>query len=289
MPHTSPAPLTMARRLRRLSAAAGLLASATLLSGCFLQPGTFDATMNVRADGRFAFSYDGEIVMAGLGGLSEMAEMAEQSGEPEPCVDDATGEERACSEDELARRAEERAQGEAMMAAMMGGGGMTDPESAAQLAATLERQKGWDRVDYVEEGVFEVSFAIQSVLGHDFDFPTIEGMPLNSAFVSARLRDDSRVRIEAPAFAAQGGGGNPFGAMMMGMAGAFGASAEGEGGPAQPPVRPISGTFRLVTDAPILANNTDEGPQPADGGQMLEWVISPATTAPPTALLQLAQ
>jgi len=186
--------MTFAAPFRHLGRAAVLLSGSALVSGCFLQPGTFVAEMNVREDGRFTFSYEGEIVMAGLGDLADMADQMEA----DTCTDDETFEERACTEAELAEREREEAQGRAMMQAMMSGTDLSNPETAAALAANLERQAGWHSVDYREDGIFEVSFSIDSQLGHDFDFPTIEGMPMNNSFVTARLRDGRRVRIEAP-------------------------------------------------------------------------------------------
>ena len=53
--------------------AATILAGCTAFSGCFLQPGTFDSSMTVMQDGRFTFTYDGEIVMAGMDDLFDMA------------------------------------------------------------------------------------------------------------------------------------------------------------------------------------------------------------------------
>lgn len=263
-----------------------------MLSGCFLQPGTFAATMDVRRDGRFAFTYEGEIVMAGLEKLSEMAEQADSGATAKPCVDDETMAARDCTPEELAQREEREAGEREMVRSMLGGMNPSDPDSAAALASSLDRQAGWNSVVYREDGVFQVSFAITSRLGHDFDFPTIEGLPFPSSFVQARLRDGQRVRIEAPGFAAPGGG-NPFAAMMRGMAGAFARGEEatdekGAGAARQPPLRPIEGTFRLTTDATILANNTNEGPRDSAGGQTLVWNITPGTTAAPMALLQLA-
>ena len=49
----------------------------------------------------------------------------------------------------------------------------------------------------------------------------------------------------------------------------------------------LDGSFAIVTDGEILANNTDEGPAPFTTGQMLEWKISPRTAAAPTALVRL--
>ena len=49
----------------------------------------------------------------------------------------------------------------------------------------------------------------------------------------------------------------------------------------------MEGTFRIVTDGRILANNTDEGPSSGRGGQVLEWKVNPRTQAAPMALIQL--
>ena len=45
------------------------------------------------------------------------------------------------------------------------------------------------------------------------------------------------------------------------------------------------GTFTIVTDGRILANNTDEGPKPHARGQSLSWTVGPSTQQPPTALV----
>lgn len=276
----------------RITRAAALIGGTMLVSGCFFQPGTFDATMHVMADGRFSFSYEGEIVMSGMEDMVAMAEQAGGEDMPDPCYDEETFEERDCTEAELADRAAQEERDKAMMAAMFGGVDVSDPEAAAQLAQTIERQAGWDRVEYVDKGVFSVSFSLTSRMGHDFDFPTLEGVPVGNSFVAARLRDANRLRIEAKGFSAQQAA-NPFSAMMMGMASSMaqaGAEDETSRNQDEAPAQfahPMRGTFRLITDARILANNTDEGPTDTPEGQILEWAIDADTAAPPTALLEL--
>jgi len=68
--------------------------------------------------------------------------------------------------------------------------------------------------------------------------------------------------------------------MMQGMA-MKEDSAEARGAVAD-------GTFSVTTDAPILANNTDEGPTASAAGKVLSWTINPRTPSAPTALLKLA-
>ncbi|GAA0281420.1 hypothetical protein GCM10009127_23370 [Alteraurantiacibacter aestuarii] len=272
------------KAIARSVAAAG---ASLALCGCFLSPGSFEAAMDIRKDGDFTFSYDGEIfIMA----MSDLAEMADQAEAQEPCIDEDTLVERPCTAKELDARQGEQAQERAMMQAMLGGMDLSDPDAAAQFAARLERQHGWNQVTYLGDGLFDVDFTIRSRLTHDFSFPSIEGFPMANDFVSANLRDDDRVRIEATGFAAQAG--SPLQAMLSGMAGAFptgdnsGPSAQSASIPAMPPMQ---GSFRLTTNAQILTNNTDEGPQSAGSGsgQLLEWNIAPGNTIAPTVMLQL--
>jgi len=77
------------------------------------------------------------------------------------------------------------------------------------------------------------------------------------------------------------------GAMAMGsmMAGAMASRGGSQEAPSTGPI--VDGTFTVTTDAPILANNTDEGPEAGAVGQMLIWEINSRAPAPPTALLQL--
>lgn len=260
------------------------LPAVLLLAGCFMTPGQFEAEMDIRKNGAFTFSYDGEIYMLGMNDLANMADAAETA---EPCIDEETSQERPCTPEERDNREAEQAQEKAMMQAMLGGSDLSDPEMAAKFASDLERQAGWDSVEYRGDGLFAVSFSISSTLTHDFAFPLIEEMPAGKPFVTASLRDDSRMRVEASGFASQGGG--PLQAMMGGMAGAF-SQLESEGatpGPSMPELPQMRGTFRLTTDASILTNNTDEGPSPASDGQSLVWDIGPATMTAPSALLLL--
>lgn len=270
---------------KRFAAGVALLASSTMLSGCLFQAGTFDATLHITADRQFAFSYQGEIVMAGMNQLAEMAQEAE--GE-QPCYTQDTGKERPCTEEELAERGREDAAGRQMMEGMLGGIDMSDEEEVAEMAAMLERQAGWNSVESIGDGTFVVDFSISSTLGHDFDFPTFEDMPMSNSFVQVRLRDEGRARISAPGFAPTGG--NPMGAMMMGMMGAFSeGAAEGSEDAPQMDMRQPEGTFRIVTDARILANNTDDGPVADQRGEVLTWEINSNTVAAPMALIEFSQ
>lgn len=291
----------------RLRAAAVLTGFALVLSGCFMSPGKFTSELALTGPDSFTFSYEGEIFFLGLSKLAQMGAAAEDTFTPSTCYNEETYEERECTKDELdnqraewdagaAERAEKAKKDAQAMKAIMGGIDPADPKASEQLVRLLERQKGWNRVVHKGDGVFEVSFAVQSSLGHDFMFPLIEGFPPLNPFVQMILRDGGQARINAPGFAVQNGD-NPMAGMMGGMGSlaglaaigaADGAGEESGEAPAIPGVPMMEGTF-IIRTAPgmrILANNTDEGPSATtNGGEELRWTISPRTTQAPTALI----
>lgn len=285
-------------RLGRIAAAALAAGGALLLAGCLLMPGAFAARLEVKKNGTFTYRYDGEIHLLALSKLAEMGRNSEEADDAfieQPCFDDEM-EARDCTDEEKAeqrrvwdegaadRKARAERDAEAMRA-MLGGIDPADPKAAEELAARLRRQVGWQRVDYRGDGLFDVSFALTAPLGHDFLFPTLEGFPMSNFFLLVSRREGGTVRIDAPAFAAQASG-HPFQGMMGGMmAGAAMAAAdESEKPPALPK---LEGTFTIVTDGQILANNTDEGPVAGPGGQTLTWPVTVRTKSAPTALIKL--
>lgn len=288
------------------------LAAPLLLVGCFLSPGKFTSELELLRDGTFAYRYDGEIHFMGLKQLSQAAaanEAGEEAAfEPLPCRDESDDyAERECSEEELAQqRTNWEAEQErnlnnsereaAMMKAMFGGLDPADPKAAEELTTRLQRLRGWERVVYKGDGLFDVLFTTRGELDHDFIFPVMEGMPMGNTFVQAILRKEGVIRIEAPGFAAQdpdnpnsAGMGGLFAAMAMSGSPSGSPSGPGDSEDSQPPSLPIpDGTFRIVTDGEILANNTDEGPQTSGDRKVLEWVVNPRTRQAPSALIRFA-
>jgi hypothetical protein len=273
------------------------------LNGCFLQAGKFDSTLDLRKDGSFTFAYKGQIYLLVLSKIADMASKAEAESEfvADTCYDDDL-DERTCTADELAeqkrtweegkekKKLEDQKNAE-MMRAMLGGIDPADPEAAKELAERLRHQAGWRSVTYVGDGLFEVDFALSSKLSHDFVFPTIERFPMANAFVMANRRADGSVRLDAPGFTAQSLT-NPMQAMMSGALSAGAANGptdanqDAEAAPT-PSLPEIDGTFRIVTDGEILANNTDEGPQANPRGKILQWRVTKRTQVAPLALVRL--
>lgn len=290
--------MTISTTIRRAATAGFACAAALLLTGCLLSPGTFTSQLELRKGGTFVYSYDGEIYLLALSKLADLGHAAEDAADEfveQACYDDETFEDRDCTEEELAKqksdweqRAEERQrerEREAEMTrAMLGAIDPADPEAAQEFAERLQRQAGWESVEYKGDGLFQVSFRVAGDLDHDFVFPTIERLPTFNYFVLVARRDNGAVRIDAPGFAPQSSG-SPFRDMMAGMAGSLASDGSAEDDAF--PVPELNGTFRIVTDGEILANNTDEGPAETQAGRVLEWKVTKRTQVAPTALIKL--
>ena len=260
-------------------------------AGCFLLPGKFASELTVKRDGTFAFSYQGDIHVLALSKLAQNEMGGDAKFEPQPCYADDTGDERPCNADELstqrsdwetgqeASKAKKKQDAE-MARQMLGGIDPADPRAAEELAERMRKQAGWRSVQYAGDGKYVVDFAISGRLDHDFSFPSLERMPVITPFVAIYRRADGTVRIDAPAYSASASGG-PVGAMMQGM-GADKATPQG--------MPELDGSFAILTDAEILANNTDVGPQAATVGmRRLAWKVNSRTTTAPTALIKLAK
>ena len=264
-------------------AGAGLLALllSALLTACLFLPGKFTSDLEVRKDGTFTYRYTGGIYLLPLAFPD-----AKATFEPSACYD-VEMEEHTCPEEELAKQKREFEEQQAekartdAQAAQIAFGGInpSDPKAAEEIAERLRRQKGWNRVDYKGGGLFDVDFAVSGKLDHDFAFPTVERFPLTNAFVQIALRQDGSVRIDAPGFA-------PSSSTMASGNMMRGALTDPE--EKNPMIEGVDGTFTIRTDAEILANNTDEGPQKAPKGQVLSWTVNARSSAAPAVLLRLA-
>ena len=304
--------MTKVLNLRRIAAAGLAVVLSAARAACFVLPGKFAETLDVRKDGRFTYSYKGEIVVLGLTKLMGMANAVGTAGIEEfpsqVCYSKKTGRERPCTNAELTKqkadweagkeaRAASAKERDQQMQAMMGGLDPNDPKSGEELAVRLRKQAGWTNVVYKGDGVYEVDFQISGLLSHDFSFPTIEKLPSVLPFLAINVRGDRSVRISSPLMdQTNGAGANAMGLGAMGaMAAAEQARKEsGEEGQAgnddfPSPIPALDGTFTLTTDAEVLANNTEDGPQADGTGKRLEWKLNVRNATPPTALLQLAK
>ncbi|MGE3691912.1 MAG: hypothetical protein AB7F98_11080 [Novosphingobium sp.] len=266
---------------------------AILLSACLLTPGKFTSNLDIRRNGEFFFTYEGEITMMGVMQLAQMGRRGgEQSFAATNCFDDENTE-RTCTAAELAdqkkeweasqARSQERERRETeKLKTMLGGLDPTDPKSIEEFAARLRRQAGWRAVVYKGDGKFDVDYALSGKLDHDFMFPLIEKFPTTYSFIQVLRRGDGTVRVDAPGFAPSAGN-NMLGALVFGGMGSFGRS--------EPSMKlpEMDGTFTVTTDGEILANNTDGGPARAAEGKQLTWAVNVRSAMPPTALIRLSR
>jgi len=200
-----------------------------------------------------------------------------------PAPADADGA-RDCTPGEIAERAESRAQKaardkeEAARFQQLLGFNPEDEATMHAFAAQAARQKGWKSVVYRGKGIFDVAYEIAGTLDRDFLFPIFADAAVITPMVIVRRRADNNVQITAPSFANTAG--NPMAAMALMGTG---------GGQDIPRPSPADGVFTLTTRAPILTNNTEDGPLSAGGVQTLRWTIDSRTTKMPEALLRLSK
>jgi len=281
----------------RRTAAAGLAVLLSLaLAACFVMPGKFAATLDLRKDGTFTYTYKGEMLVIGLTKMAQMI-MAPKKAEPfaaSPCYKDDGDTERPCTKAELAQQKsdwEAEAKKKADKAAaeletfkkMFGGIDPNDPKAAEELAARMRGQTGWKSVVYKGNGTYDVDIAISGRLDYDFSFPTIERMPGVTAFLVANRRANGEVRIDSPlmqAAALSTPMGNAAQTMMQ-------SKMPGNGD--VPDFPQANGTFTLITDGVILANNTEKGATAVPTGKQLTWDVSGHNPIAPYALIGLGK
>jgi hypothetical protein len=280
----------------RRAATIGLAALLSLaLTACFVMPGKFAATLDLRKDGTFTYTYKGEMLVIGLTKMAEiiMAPKPSAPFEAAPCYKDDDQTERTCTKAELAqqkedwdaeqkKKAEKDAADLEMFKKMFGGIDPSDPKAAEELASRMRGQHGWKSVIYKGNGTYEVDIAISGRMDHDFTFPTIERMPGVTAFLVANRRANGEVRIDSPLMQAA--------ALTTPMGNAAQTVMQTKMPAGDIPDFPMAnGTFTLTTDAVILANNTEKGPKVVPNGKQLDWDVSGHNPIAPYALIGLGK
>ena len=284
--------------LRRAAAAVAVTACALLLAACLVLPGKFAATLDLRKDGHFAYTYNGEIVILGLTKLAEiaMAQKPKAEFQPSTCYKKDNETERTCTAAELAKQqadweieqkaaAERDLKDKEMIAKMLGGVDPTNPKSAADIAARLSGQAGFKRVTYKGNGIYDVEYSVSGQLAYDYAFPTIERMQQVVPFIVLNRRANGEVRIDSPlmqqaALAMPGGNAAQFFAQLS-------AAKDGKAADAAKDFPVLNGHFTLTTDGVILSNNTEHGAKAVAGGKQLDWDINFMTPISPMALIGL--
>jgi hypothetical protein len=176
-------------------------------------------------------------------------------------------------------------QGKKMAEMMLGGIDPENPETIKRFTREVERLAAWHKVEHLGNGVFMVDYSTSGKLADDYAFPVIPRYSLGEPMIHITRWDNGRLRVEAPAFRS-----DPEMSMsaLLGM-GSMASGMLGKGGSDKMPAEPIAikGSFTLTTDARILANNTEDGPDETGAMQILRWDIGPAAYGAPMALLKM--
>jgi hypothetical protein len=205
--------------------------------------------------------------------------------EERECTPAESKEQKAEWDRQQAEKKKRDEQGKKIAEMMLGGIDPENPESIKRFTREVERLAAWHKVEHLGNGVFMVDYSTGGRLGDDYAFPVIPRYALGEPMIHVTRWDNGRLRVEAPAFRS-----DPemsFGA-LMGL-GSMAGGMLGKGSdkmPAEPIA--IKGSFTLTTDAPILANNSEDGPEVAGTMQVVRWDVGPAAYGAPMALLKLS-
>jgi hypothetical protein len=269
------------------------VAGAMLLTGCFLTPGRFESSLDLRRNGDFTFAYKGEVVFTipddMMGGkpavwsddqaTCEAPDTATNDGnsmDTPTCTAAQRAEQKKAWEAEQAAKAAKDAEEKKQFAAMFGYA-PGDDAANQRLAAQLAKYDGFRAVTYAGNGVFNVDYLKSGKLDHDFIFPVMLQGNIMFPFVLVRPQNDGAVRMSAPALVGNGALGALARLKDSGMGGDL----------AKLPANRTNGRFTLTTDGEILTNNTEDGPAAGPRGKVLTWMVDQKSAAAPEALVKL--
>jgi hypothetical protein len=228
-----------------------LLLAPLVLSGCFLTPGKFVSTLDIRADRGFTFTYQGEVIALDLA-----KEMAKDSADETPAVpSDESGD---------AAFTNTAFQVEGGMAATE-----TNEAKYRAIVEALRKEPGYRSVEYAGDGKFVIDYALTGTLDHSFVFPFNIDAEAIFPFVAIELRGPDTLRVKAPAFGASDT------ADKMGQMGKKDTSTK------------IDGTFTLTTDAEIVSQNNEAGASAAGVRKSIVWRVTPLSKDAPMAVLRV--
>lgn len=138
------------------------------------------------------------------------------------------------------------------------------------IADGLSKEAGYRSARYLGDGKFMIDYQTSGQLTHNFIYPFNLDAQAIVPFVAVELRANGTVRVKAPGFA------NESKDQTGPMGGMGGSSGE-----------KMDGTFMLDTDAEIVSQNNEDGPQVAGGRRTISWHVTPLTRDAPSAVLRL--
>ncbi|UAJ11705.1 hypothetical protein [Polymorphobacter megasporae] len=283
--------------MTRATTIVSAIAASLLLAACFLIPGKFASTLDVKRDGAFTFAYKGEIVLvtpASLGqptppdtvlptcfGPVPAAPPLQPGQGPNVAMRTFRSGQRPCTPEETAKRtadavATRQREGE-QMAKIIG----LDPSNDTAMrdyAVQLSKQAGWRSATYRGNGVFDVNFEQSGRLDRDFVFPLLPKSSVIVPFVVIRKRSDGGVLVSAPGYRSA-----PAEAFMNGISAETGTATK----PLAPPANGPQGSFIITSDIVPLTNNTEDGPSRNGSRTRLTWSVTPGSDKIPETLIPL--
>ncbi len=256
-----------------------------ILSSCYFAPGRFDASLDVRADGTFTLRYLGEIVF--VKPRSDLVPTPEIWNEAEQyCYDEAGETTRPCDATQLAEKRlqfesrQNRERKEAAEVSKFVGYNPWDEAANAKHAERLMQLKGWKRVVYQGNGVYEVDYQIDGHIDRDLVFPVLPDVHAFLPFITLQPSNDGRVAINAPGL----GGG--FVRQML-----FGGRRGEPSLEERSYFSRMHGTFTLSTDADLLSSNgkAQDAPKSTITWTIVEGALVDRPDEYPQAELKLPQ
>lgn len=138
------------------------------------------------------------------------------------------------------------------------------------IAEALSKEAGYRSVRYLGDGKFLIDYLLTGTLTHHLVFPFNIDAQAIVPFVAVELRANGTARVKAPGYANEAKD-------QMGPMGGMGGS----------PGDKLDGVFVLESDAEIVSQNNEEGPQTVAGRKSISWKVSSLTRDAPTAVLRL--
>lgn len=250
----------MTARVTRLALA---LLVPLMLAGCLLAPGKFTSTLTINADRTFTYSYQGEVYAFDLNDAMKDMPSGNDDGDDTKKTGlktaafggvggQDTSQDKGTAKDDAKSKADNDAKNR-------------------ELAATLSKEAGFRKVDYVGDNKFLIDYQISGRLDHTYLFPYNLDAGIIIPFVAVELRANGTVRVKAPGFANDSKD-----------------AAGGMGSDASKASAKLDGTFILDTDAEIVSQNNEDGVKTVNGRKTVTWKATPLSNTAPMAVVRFA-
>ena len=246
----------MTARVTRL---AMVLLMPLMLVGCLLAPGKFTSTLTINADRTFTYAYQGEVYAFDLD--QAMKDMPSGNDDDTKKTDGVSLQRAAFDQD---KGDKDKAKDDAKSKA--------DADAKnREMAATLSKEAGFRKVEYVGDNKFLIDYQISGKLDHAYLFPYNLDAGIIVPFVAVELRANGTARVKAPGFANDSKD-----------------AAGGMGSDASKASAKLDGTFILDTDAEIVSQNNEDGVKVVNGRKTVTWKATPLTSTAPMAVVRFA-